>query len=93
MDKETFEKINGLGYALGKAMKGTNLERYQWELFRARGGFEEFVNKLVELQAKLETGLDLRPVYENRNEWKVVKAILLNGMLNALYGGDKGEGD
>lgn len=92
VDKETFERINGLGYALGKAMKGTNLERYQWELFRARG-FEEFVNKLVELQAKLETSLDLRPVYENRNEWKVVKAILLNGMLNALYGGDKSEGN
>jgi hypothetical protein len=92
VDKETFERINGLGYTLGRKMKGTNLERYQWELFRARG-FEEFVNKLVELQTKLETSLDLRPVYEKRNEWKVVKAILLNGMLNALYGGEKGEGN
>ena len=43
------------------------------------------MNKLVELQAKLETTLDLRPIYENEREWKVVKAILLNGMLNALY--------
>ena len=88
VDVKTFERINGLGYALGKAMKGTNLERYQWELFRARG-FEEFLNKLVELQAKLGMSLDLRPIYENEREWKVVKAILLNGMLNALYGGGK----
>ncbi|AEH25120.1 hypothetical protein [Pyrococcus yayanosii] len=89
MDVETFKGINGLGYALGKAMKGTNLERYQWELFRARG-FEEFLNKLVELQAKLEISLDLRPIYENKREWKVVKAVLLNGMLNALYEKEKG---
>jgi len=88
VDVKTFERINALGYALGKAMKGTNLERYQWELFRARG-FEEFLNKLVELQAKLGISLDLRPIYENEREWKVVKAVLLNGMLNALYGGGK----
>lgn len=88
VDVKTFERINGLGYSLGKAMRGTNLERYQWELFRARG-FEEFMNKLVELQAKLETSLDLRPIYENEREWKVVKAVLLNGMLNALYGSEK----
>ena len=84
VDVETFKQVNGLGYALGKKMRGTNLERYQWELFRARG-FEEFLDKLVELQAKLEESLDLRPVYENEKEWKVVKAVLLNGMLNALY--------
>jgi len=89
VDVETFKQVNGLGYALGRAMKGTNRERYLWELFRARG-FEEFLNKLVELQAKLELSLDLRPIYENRREWKVVKAILLNGMLNALYGKEKG---
>jgi len=88
VDVKTFERINGLGYALGKAMKGTNLERYQWELFRARG-FEEFLNKLVELQAKLGMSLDLRPIYENEREWKVVKAVLLNGMLNALYGRER----
>jgi len=94
VDVKTFERINALGYALGKAMKGTNLERYQWELFRARG-FEEFLNKLVELQAKLGISLDLRPIYENEREWKVVKAVLLNGMLNALYGerGGQDEGD
>ena len=90
VDVETFKQINGLGYALGKKMKGTNLERYLWELFRARG-FEEFVNKLVELQAKLEATLDIRPIYENEREWKVVKAILLNGMLNALYSKEGGE--
>lgn len=88
VNAETFERVNGLGYALGKEMKGTNLERYQWELFRARG-FEEFLNRLVELQAKLGLSLDLRPIYENEREWKVVKAILLNGMLNALYSVDK----
>ncbi|NJE02803.1 hypothetical protein [Thermococcus sp. MV11] len=88
VDLKTFEQVNGLGYSLGKKMKGTNLERYQWELFRARG-FEEFLNKLVELQAKLEESLDLRPIYENEREWKVVKAILLNGMLNALHGADR----
>jgi len=89
---EDFEKINRVGYFLGGRMKGTNLERYQWELFRARG-FEEFINKLVELQAKLGVTLDLRPVYENREEWKVVKAVLLNGMLNAIYGGERSESD
>ena len=91
VDAETFRQVNGLGYILGKKMKGSNLERYLWELFRARG-FEEFLNKLVELQAKVEESLDLRPIYENEKEWKVVKAILLNGMLNALHGGGKGEG-
>jgi len=90
VDVETFKQVNGLGYALGRAMKGSNLERYLWELFRARG-FEEFVNKLVELQAKLETTLDLRPIYENEREWKVIKAVLLNGMLNALYSKEGGE--
>ncbi|AEK72021.1 hypothetical protein GQS_00590 [Thermococcus sp. 4557] len=88
VDVKTFEQVNGLGYSLGMKMKGTNLERYQWELFRARG-FEEFMNKLVELQAKLEESLDLRPIYENQKEWKTMKAILLNGMLNALHGADK----
>ncbi|WP_461863426.1 hypothetical protein [Thermococcus sp.] len=88
VDAETFRQVNGLGYALGRRMKGSNLERYLWELFRARG-FEEFLNRLVELQAKVGESIDLRAIYENRREWKVVKAILLNGMLNALYGGGK----
>ncbi|GAB6101736.1 hypothetical protein [Thermococcus sp.] len=92
VDAETFRQINGLGYALGRKMKGSNLERYLWELFRARG-FEEFLNRLVELQAKVEESLDLRPVYENEKEWKVLKAVLINGMLNALYGGGKDEGN
>ncbi len=94
VDARTFERINGLGYALGKGIKGTNLERYQWELFRSRG-FEEFLNKLVELQAKLEISLDLRPIYENEKEWKVVKAVLLNGILNALHDWEvsRNEGD
>lgn len=72
-------------------VRGTNLEKYVWELFRARG-FEEFVNKLVELQAKLEIAMDVRPIYENEKEWKTIKAILLNGMLNAIHGGEEDEG-
>ncbi|MFA4661593.1 hypothetical protein [Pyrococcus kukulkanii] len=91
LNPEVFERINGLGYSLGKKVKGTNLEKYFWELFRARG-FEEFMNKLVELQAKLEISMDVRPFYENEKNWKVLKAILLNGMLNAIHGGED-EGD
>ncbi|BAA29238.1 hypothetical protein [Pyrococcus horikoshii] len=91
VDLRTFERVNGLGYSLGKMVRGTNLEKYVWELFRARG-FEEFVNKLVELQAKLEIAMDVRPIYENEKEWKTIKAILLNGMLNAIHGGEEDEG-
>ncbi|MEM3455856.1 MAG: hypothetical protein QXT72_04815, partial [Candidatus Micrarchaeia archaeon] len=85
LEKEMFEKINGLGYALGKQMKGTNLENFVWDIFRARGA-EQFYNSLVELQAKLEISIDLRPINEYEKGWREAKAILLNGMLNALYG-------
>lgn len=87
MEKELFEKINGLGYALGKQMKGTNLENFVWDVFRARGA-EQFYNSIVELQAKLKTSIDLRAINEYEKGWREAKAILLNGMLNALHGGN-----
>lgn len=83
-EQQMFERIHGLGYAIGNKIKGTNLEGYIWEIFRARG-IEEFYNVLVELQAKLEMKMDLRPINEHEKEWRKAKAILLNGILNALY--------
>ena len=90
MDKELFERINRLGYELGKEMRGTNLENFVWEIHRARGA-EQFYSSLVELQAKLKTSIDLRPINEYEKGWKEAKAILLNGMLNAIYGGKRNE--
>ena len=84
LDKDIFQQINGLGYKLGLQMKGTNLDNYIWEIFRARG-VEQFLNSLVELQSRLGLEVDLRPINDYEN-WKEAKAILLNGMLNALYG-------
>ena len=89
-EKDMFERLNGLGYALGNRMKGTNLESYIWEVFRARGA-EELYNVLVELQLKLKDSMDLRPLKEHEDEWRKVKAIIVNGMANALYGGGKSE--
>jgi len=87
LEKESFEHINHLGYSLGQSIKGTNLENYIWEIFRSRGE-EQFLNSLVELQLKLQRAIDLRPINEYEN-WKEAKAILLNGIVNALYGGEK----
>ena len=67
-------------------MKETNLENFVWDVFRARG-VEQFYSTLVELQAKLKTSIDLRTLNEYEQGWREAKAILLNGMLNALYGG------
>ncbi|MGC9123560.1 MAG: hypothetical protein ACP5IB_05770 [Thermoplasmata archaeon] len=86
MDKEMFEKINGLGYRLGTEMKVNNLENYIWDIFRARGS-EQFYNALVELQGKLKVYIDLRPINESEKNWREAKSILLNGILNAIYGG------
>lgn len=86
LDKQNFERINSLGYGLGKKIKDTNLDSYIWEIFRARGP-EEFYSSIVELQTKLEISLDLRAINENEKNWKETKAILINGILNALYGG------
>ncbi len=83
-EQQMFERINGLGYTIGNKIKGTNLDSFVWEIFRARG-VEEFYNVLVELQAKLEMSMDLRPINEYEKEWRKAKAILLNGILNALH--------
>jgi hypothetical protein len=86
LEKEMFDRINKLGYMLGSKMKGTNLENFVWEVFRARG-LEQFYNSLVELQSKLKISMDLRAINENEKSWREAKAILLNGMLSALHGG------
>lgn len=86
LDKESFEKINKMGYALGIKMKGTNLENFVWDIFRTRG-LEQFFSSLVELQAKLKVNMDLRSINQHEKGWRESKAILLNGMLNAIYGG------
>ncbi|OQX19805.1 MAG: hypothetical protein BWK75_05350 [Candidatus Altiarchaeales archaeon A3] len=84
-EQQMFERINGLGYAIGNKIKGTNLENsFVWGIFRARG-VEEFYNVLVELQAKLEMNMDIMPINEYEKEWRKAKAILLNGILNAVY--------
>lgn len=86
LDKESFERINKMGYALGIKMKGTNLENFVWDIFRTRG-LEQFFSSLVELQAKLKINMDLRSINQYEKGWRESKAILLNGMLNAIYGG------
>ncbi len=83
-EQQMFNRINGLGFEIGNKIKGTNLDNFIWEIFRARG-IEEFYNVLVELQAKLEMKMDLRPINEYEKEWRKAKAVLLNGILNALY--------
>lgn len=87
-EQQMFEKIHKLGWVIGDKIKETNLESFVWEIFRARG-IEEFYNVLVELQAKLEMSMDLRPINEYEKEWRKAKAILLNGILNALYSKNK----
>ena len=86
LEKEKFEKINNLGYRLGMEMKGTNLENYVWDIFRARG-IEQFYQALVELQGKLGESIDLRPINESEKNWREAKSILINGILNAINGG------
>lgn len=79
-----FEKINGLGYAIGKKVKEEKKESSLWDIFRTRTA-EDFVTALVGIQLKLRTTLDLREVEANKSRWREIKAILLNGMANALF--------
>ncbi|CEG12247.1 conserved hypothetical protein [groundwater metagenome] len=83
-EQQMFERINGLGWTIGKKIEDTNLDSFVWKIFRARG-LEEFYNVLVELQARLMMNMDLRPINEYEKEWRKAKAILLNGILNARY--------
>jgi len=88
-ERKRFEELNRLGYYLGTAMKGTkNLENFVWEVFRARG-FEELLGALSELQLKLKQEQDWRPVLDNKNDWKTTKSIILNGMINGIYSGQR----
>jgi hypothetical protein len=85
-ERSMFEQINGLGYKLGSEIKGTNLESFIWDIFRARG-YEDLLNSLAELQLKLKASVDWRFICAYEKDWRKVKAILLNGMANAIYGG------
>jgi len=90
-EQENFRRLNGFGYSLGKSVKGTNLEGFTWEIFRART-FEEMLETMSELQLKLGNSQNWQPLLLQKDNWKTTKAILLNGMLNAIHqGGDGGE--
>ncbi|MEN3051933.1 MAG: hypothetical protein ABC596_09015, partial [Candidatus Methanosuratincola petrocarbonis] len=80
---ENYRRLNAFGYSLGKEVKGTNQESFVWEIFRARG-FEDLLNALSELQLKLGTRQNWDPIYDMKDEWKTAKAIILNGMMNAI---------
>lgn len=85
-----FESINNMGYALGKEAEEKRLgESILWEIFRTRTA-EDFIETLVRTQLKMRSPLDLRKIEENKARWREIKAILLNGMANALFsrGGD-----
>jgi len=86
MEKEIefFEHLNNLGYALGKDMENKGYESILWDIFRTRTS-EDFIETLVQVQLKLRTSLDLRKIEANKARWREVKAIILNGMANALF--------
>jgi hypothetical protein len=79
-----FEQVNGMGYSLGKRAEDTLGESVLWDVFRTRTA-EDFIETLVRTQVKMRTSLDLRKIQENKSQWREVKAILLNGMANALF--------
>ena len=80
-----FESINSMGYALGKEAEEKRLgESILWEIFRTRTA-EDFIETLVRTQLKMRSSFDLRKIEENKERWREVKAILLNGMANALF--------
>ncbi|RLJ01886.1 MAG: hypothetical protein DRP08_05025, partial [Candidatus Aenigmatarchaeota archaeon] len=86
MEKEIefFEHLNNLGYALGKDMERKGYESILWDIFRTRTS-EDFIETLVQVQLKLRISLDLRKIEANKARWREVKAIILNGMANALF--------
>ena len=86
--QELFFTLNRMGQELGRQIKGTNLESFIWNLYRARG-FEELLGSLTELQLKVQEPLDISTIYRYKDEWKTAKAILINGIANSLYAGVK----
>ena len=85
MNRKFFENINNMGYALGKEAEEKRLgESVLWDIFRTRTA-EDFIETLVRTQLKMRSSLDLRKIEENKKRWREVKAILLNGMANALF--------
>lgn len=87
MEKEVefFNHLNSLGYALGKSVEEGPGESALWDIFRTRTA-EDFVETLVRVQLKMRSSLDLREIEANKQRWREVKAIILNGMANALFG-------
>lgn len=90
---EMFEQVNRMGWHLVNdnmdEQKAGGVTRNQmlsflWDVFRTRTA-EDFVDTLVRTQVKLRTSLDLRKIEEYKSQWREVKAILLNGMANALF--------
>jgi hypothetical protein len=86
--QELFFTLNRIGQDLGSKIKGTNLESFIWNLYRARG-FEELLGSLTELQLKVQEPLDISTIYQHKDDWKMAKAILINGIANSIYSGVK----
>jgi len=88
-EMKVFEHVNGIGYSLGNEaenLMGKSAQSALWDIFRTRTA-SDFVDALVKVQIKLRTSLDLREVEANKSRWREIRAILLNGMANALFRG------
>lgn len=85
-ESDIFERLNAFGESLGEAVKGKSMESFVWEIYRARG-FEDLLNVLSELQLKLGNSQNWGDLYSCKENWKTAKAIVLNGMMNAIAEG------
>lgn len=88
-EMRVFENVNNIGYRLGKEAErimGKSAQSVIWDIFRTRTA-SDFVDALVKAQIKLRTTLDLREIEANKSRWREIKAVLLNGMANALFRG------
>ena len=88
-EMKVFERVNAIGYGLGKEaenLMGKSAQSALWDIFRTRTA-SDFVDALVKVQIKLRTSLNLREIEANKSRWREVRAILLNGMANALFRG------
>jgi len=90
-EMKVFEHVNAIGYGLGKEaenLMGKSAQSALWDIFRTRTA-SDFVDALVKVQIKLRMSLDLREIEANKSRWREIRAILLNGMANALFRGGK----